>query len=153
MLACALAQYIIACLCASSPYQANTKELLAPLYTGLNEVHPFPPATPMNAFPSLFPTGLSYAGYNATGTEPALIATTLVYPVHTGAPQLTVSSSLEGAKGLSTGNAKYDFFKKWGNLSPQYIFDCTAFELDTGPDAPVGCRITGLHFLHRHSYA
>ena len=150
VLACALAQYIIARLCASSPYHANTKELLAPPYAGSTEVHPFPPATPTNAFPSLFPTGLGYAGYTATGAEPALVATAPAYPVHTGAPQLVVSSSLEGAKGLSTGNAKYDIFKKWGNLSPWYTVDRTAFGLDTGPDAPAGCRITGLHFLHRH---
>ena len=78
---------------------------MAPPYAGSTEVHPFPPATPTNAFPSLFPTGLGYAGYTATGAEPALVATAPAYPVHTGAPQLIASSSLEGAKGLSTGNA------------------------------------------------
>lgn len=150
VLACALGQYIIARLCASSPYHAITPELLAPPYAGSTEVHPFPPTTPTNAFPSLFPTGLGYAGYTATGAEPALVATAPSYPVHTGAPQLVVSPSLGGAKGPGAGNATFDIFKKWGNLSPWYTVDRTTFGLDTGPGAPAGCRVTGLHFLHRH---
>jgi hypothetical protein len=147
VLACAIGQYIIAPLCQSSQITTKPQEhILAPPYAGSTEVHPFPPASPTNAFPSLFPTGVGYAGPTPTGAEPALVATAPTYPVHTGAPQLVVPS-LGGAKGAGTG---FDIFKKWGNLSPWYTVDRTAFGLDTGPDAPEGCRVTGLHFLHRH---
>ena len=152
-LACVLAQYAIAPLCTSSKSTSSRQEqLLAPPYAGSTEVHPFPPTAPTNAFPSLFPTGVGYAGATPTGAEPAIVVTAPAYPLHTGAPQLVVQSSLGGAKsaGTPTGSTKFDIFKKWGNLSPWYSVDRTAFGLDSGPEAPESCRITGLHFLHRH---
>jgi hypothetical protein len=153
-LTCFLAQYAI---CGSScfSYQrdatavvstpAATEALLAPPWAGSTERHNFPPATPTNAFPSMFPTDVGYPGKTPTGAEPAVVATAPLYPMHTGAAVLVVPETLRTAKGK-----KYNLFKKWGNLSPWYSVDRKAFGLDSGPETPETCRVTGLHFLHRH---
>ncbi|KIK52826.1 hypothetical protein GYMLUDRAFT_250818 [Collybiopsis luxurians FD-317 M1] len=121
---------------------------------GSTEVHPFPPISPTNAFPSMFPTSVGYAGGTPTGAEPALIATAPEYPIHTGAAQLVKPASLGGAKkGKGKGKGKHeewDLFKYWGNLSPWYSNERGTFGLDSDPGTPDTCRVTGLHFLHRH---
>jgi hypothetical protein len=53
---------------------------LAPPYIGSTEVHHFP----ANAYPSLFPTKVGYAGGTPTGVEPAVIATAPSYPIQKG---------------------------------------------------------------------
>ncbi|KIK52824.1 hypothetical protein GYMLUDRAFT_207686 [Collybiopsis luxurians FD-317 M1] len=123
---------------------------------GSTEVHPFPPVSPTNAFPSMFPTSVGYAGGTPTGAEAALIATAPEYPIHTGAAQLVKPASLGGAK-KGKGKGKYkgvdeewDLFKYWGNLSPWYSNERGTFGLDSGPGTPDTCRVTGLHLLHRH---
>ncbi|KDQ54057.1 hypothetical protein JAAARDRAFT_38656 [Jaapia argillacea MUCL 33604] len=133
----------------------------APPHAGSSEVHNFPPPTPTNIFPSLFPTQVGYAGITPTGAEAALVATAPSYPIHTGAPALVVPASHFGEKakdghggkhnGTGKGDkGKFDLFKHWGNLSPWYSVGRGTFGLDSGPEAPDGCRVTGLHFLHRH---
>lgn len=150
-LACLLGQYAI---CGSNCFNTSPStsslstspadNLLAPPYVGSTEVHNFPPTSPTNAFPSLFPTNVGYPGGTPTGAEPALVATAPSYPLHTGAAQLVA------AKTKGKGSKNFDMFKSWGNLSPWYSVDRTAFGLDAGPETPDTCRITGLHFLHRH---
>lgn len=153
-LACFIAQFAI---CGPNCFSQNAKDIsiakvdsdvnIAPPYVGSTERHNFPPPSPTNAFPSMFPTGVGYAGATPTGAEAALVATAPSYPIHTGAAQLVVPASL-GNTGKGKGNI--DLFRKWGNLSPWYSVDRTAFGLDSGPETPETCRITGLHFLHRH---
>ena len=121
-------------------------EVFAPPYAGSSEVHHFPPASPTNVFPSLFPTSVGYAGPTPTGAEPALILTAPSYPVHTGAPHLV--QPVFTSKGNKT--SKFDLFRKWGNLSPWFSVERGAFGLDSSPEVPDTCRITGLHLVHRH---
>ncbi|KXN93292.1 3-phytase B, partial [Leucoagaricus sp. SymC.cos] len=45
---------------------------------------------------------------------------------------------------------KFNMLEKWGNLSPWYSIGRGGFGLDSGVEAPETCRVTGLHFLHRH---
>ncbi|KDQ12413.1 hypothetical protein BOTBODRAFT_634205 [Botryobasidium botryosum FD-172 SS1] len=118
---------------------------------GTTEVHAYPPPSPTNAFPSLFPTDVGYPGPIQTGAEPAAIATAPLYALHTGAPHLVVEPSLqhESIK-HGKGKDKFDMFKSWGNLSPWYSVPSQNFGLDTTPNPPEGCKVTGLHFLHRH---
>ncbi|KAF8894812.1 histidine phosphatase superfamily [Infundibulicybe gibba] len=127
---------------------SNHDNALAPPYVGSTEVHNFPPAAPTNAFPSLFPTNVGYPGGTPTGAEPAVIATAPAYPIHTGAAQLVLPATL--GKKVGKIPKEFDMFKKWGNLSPWFSVDRTAFGLDSGPEVPDTCRVTGLHFLHRH---
>ncbi|KAI0048206.1 phosphoglycerate mutase-like protein [Auriscalpium vulgare] len=145
-LACLATQYAVSCF---SPAHGQDARILAPPYVGSTEVHNWPPATPTNAFPTLFPSDVGHAGATPTGAEPALIATAPSYPVHTGAPQLIVPTSLRaGGKSKKKG---LDLFKLWGNLSPWYSVKKGTFGIDSGPEAPEGCTVTGLHFLHRHA--
>ncbi|KAG8886734.1 hypothetical protein FRB98_001035 [Tulasnella sp. 332] len=125
--------------------------ILADSVSGSSVFH-FPPSKPTNWQPSLFPTNVGYTGPTPTGNEPGLIATAPAYPVHTGAPQLVGPSSLGGVKGDKVGS--FDIFKHWGNL--RHIFLNFTEKSDNfglpgaSPEAPEGCTITGLHFLHRH---
>ena len=121
--------------------------MLAPPYVGSTVRHPFPPPSPTNAYPTLFPTDVGYAGGTPTGAEPAIIATAPSYPMHSGAAQLIEPGTLGKQKKGSNG---YDIFRKWGNLSPWYSVDRTTFGLDSSPETPETCRVTGLHLLHRH---
>ncbi|KAF8894811.1 histidine phosphatase superfamily [Infundibulicybe gibba] len=132
----------------SATPNSNHENALAPPYVGSTEVHNFPPAAPTNAFSSLFPTNVGYPGGTPTGAEPAVIATAPAYPIHTGAAQLVLPATL--GKKVGKIPKEFDMFKKWGNLSPWFSVDRTAFGLDSGPEAPDTCRVTGLHFLHRH---
>lgn len=126
--------------------QSDNIVVYAPPYAGSSEVHHFPPASPTNVFPSLFPTSVGYAGPTPTGAEPALIATAPSYPIHTGAAHL-VSPAFATKNGKKS---KFDLFRHWGNLSPWFSVDRGAFGLDSSPEVPDTCRITGLHLVHRH---
>jgi hypothetical protein len=126
---------------------SNDQALLAPPYVGSTVRHPFPPPSPTNANPTLFPTSVGYPGGTPTGAEPAIIATAPSYPIHSGAPQLIDPGTLGKPQ---TGSHNFDIFRKWGNLSPWYSVDRTAFGLDSSPETPDTCRVTGLHLLHRH---
>jgi len=147
-LACFLAQYaLFGTSCYKfRPSADDAAHALAPPYVGSTEVHNWPPPTPTNDFPTLFPTDVGHAGATPTGAEPALILTAPSYPVHTGAAQLVLPSTLhEGSK-----KKGFDLFKKWGNLSPWYSVKRGAFGINSDPGAPEGCKVTGLHLLHRH---
>ena len=123
-------------------------EVFAPPYAGSSEVHHFPPPSPTNVFPSLFPTNVGHAGPTPTGAEAGLVATAPSYPVHTGAPHLVSPSSMN--KGDKHKGSNFDIFKYWGNLSPWFSVERGAFGLDSGPEVPETCTITGLHLVHRH---
>ena len=153
LLVCAVAQFFFTTLClagrsATSPSSNDEKVVVAaPTYAGSTTVHNFPPISPTNAYTSLFPTNVGYAGITPTGGEPGVVATAPSYPVHTGAPQLVTPTAKGGAKGSKEG---FDMFKRWGNLSPWYSIERGTFGVDSSPEAPEGCVVTGLHFLHRH---
>lgn len=122
--------------------------LAAAPWAGSTEVHPFPPASPTNNFPELFPTDVGLAGPTPTGAEPALVVTAPSLPMHTNAPNLTPPKHKPA--GSKKGKKDWDLFKHWGNLSPWYSVPRGTFGLDSGAEAPKGCAVTGLHFLHRH---
>src|ERR1700722_2654751 len=143
VLACLLVQVAVRGSNCISPHD-SAPHVIAPPHVGSTEKHHYPPMSPTNVFPSLFPSNVGYAGGTPTGAEPALLITAPSYPVHTGAAQL-VAPPRKG-----NGEGSYDLFKKWGNLSPWYSVDRTAFGLDSGPEPPETCRITALHLLHRH---
>ncbi|KAF9453707.1 phytase [Macrolepiota fuliginosa MF-IS2] len=138
-----------------------------PPYVGSSEVHNFPPAEPTNRFPELFPSNVGYAGPTPTGAEPAVVATAPSWPMHTGAPHLVVpgrlgkashdhgdevenKGDLKKSKGKGGKNRKFNMLEKWGNLSPWYSIERGGFGVDSSPGTPDTCRITGLHFVHRH---
>ncbi|KAJ4473127.1 phosphoglycerate mutase-like protein [Lentinula aciculospora] len=160
---CAIAQYAVcgpSCFglkesssSSSGPGSSGAEEVvLAEPGAGSTQIHAFPPTSPTNAFPSMFPTNVGYPGGTPTGAEPALIATAPQYPIHTGAAQLVKPSRLGGTKsGKGKGDKQdWDLFKHWGNLSPWYSNERGTFGLDSNPETPDTCRVTGLHFLHRH---
>ena len=120
--------------------------VLAAPYAGSTERHNYPPATPTNAYPSLFPTNVGYPGGTPTGAEPAVLVTAPSYPLHTGAAQLVKPNTFKGKK----ASKDFDLFKLWSNLSPWYSVDSTVFGLNSSPKVPDTCRVTGLHLLHRH---
>ncbi|KAG6829017.1 hypothetical protein H0H92_005924 [Tricholoma furcatifolium] len=123
-------------------------EILAPPYVGSSEVHSYPPTHPANADPTLFPSSVGYAGSTPTGAEPGIVITAPSYPIHTGAAQLVQPDTL-GRKHKSHGS-DFDLFQKWGSLSPWYSVGKGTFGVDADPNVPDTCRVTGLHFLHRH---
>jgi hypothetical protein len=148
---CLLAQLIWCYMQPNNPHASTgpsraAVEVFAPPYAGSSEVHHFPPTSPTNYFPSLFPTSVGYAGPTPTGAEPGLIQTAPSYPVHTGAPHLV---SPFDAKEQNTSK-NFDLFQHWGNLSPWFSVKQGAFGLNSSPDTPETCQITGLHLLHRH---
>ncbi|KAF9533657.1 phytase [Crepidotus variabilis] len=164
-LACVVGQYAIcgaACFGGSTTSGASivheaAKVAVAPPWVGSTVVHNFPPTKPTNAFPSMFPTNVGYPGATPTGAEPAVIATAPVYPTHPGqcSHQLIPPASLEGESSdvkHDHGKAKkpFNLLKSWGNLSPWYSVGQGTFGLDTSPERPDKCVVTGLHFLHRH---
>ena len=113
-------------------------------WVGSTEIHPYPPASPVNYDPTLFPPDVGYPGPTPTGAEPALLATAPAYPLNSGGKGLLVVPDEFAA------DKKFDLLKKWGNLSPWYSNPVGTFGVQTGPEAPDGCRVTGLHLLHRH---
>lgn len=113
-------------------------------WVGSAEVHPYPPTNPVNYDPTLFPSDVGYAGPTPTGAEPALMATSPAYPrLDSGGHGLLVVPD-----DLLTN--KFNLLKKWGNLTPWYSNPVGTFGVETGPETPDGCRVTGLHLLHRH---
>ncbi|KAI0824475.1 phosphoglycerate mutase-like protein [Trametes gibbosa] len=104
--------------------------------------HHYPPPSPTNAFPDLFPSDVGHAGPTPTGAEPAVIATAPSYPFHSGAPHLLAPEALS--------SSDFDIFTRWGNLSPWFSVPRSAFGLDCGPEPPQQCSLTALHLLHRH---
>ena len=149
VIVCLVPQYAFSGTSCPSPMSSedNSAHVLAPPYVGSTEVHNWPPHSPTNDVPPLFPTNVGHAGVTPTGAEPALVLTAPSYPVHTGAAQLVLPSELHAGGKAEKG---FDLFKKWGNLSPWYSVKRDAFGIDSGPGAPDGCSVTGLHFLHRH---
>ncbi|KAI0928198.1 hypothetical protein AcW2_004285 [Taiwanofungus camphoratus] len=150
ILACVLAQLLINSCCISVHNEGNCTHsapanIFAPPYVGSTEVHRFPPASPTNVFPSLFPTSVGHAGPTPTGAEAALIVTAPSYPIHTGAVHLVSPSFAK-----PNNKSDFDLFKHWGNLSPWFSVRQGAFGVDSSPEAPNTCRVTGLHLLHRH---
>ncbi|KIJ33558.1 hypothetical protein M422DRAFT_35479 [Sphaerobolus stellatus SS14] len=156
-LAFSVVQYLLLPLCLIGKFGSSTRNDLtddptakawqyADPWAGSTLIHPFPPTSPTNVFPSLFPSNVGYAGPTPTGAEPA-VAVTAGYPIHTGAPHLVEPGTLGKTMAKSSG---FDIFKKWGNLSPWYSNERGAFGLDSSPEPPETCSITGLHFLHRH---
>jgi len=112
-------------------------------WVGSTEVHSYPPTSPANYNPTLFPSDVGYPGATPTGAEPALLATAPAYPLNSGNQGLLVVPDEFVGK-------KFDLLKKWGNLSPWYSNPVGTFGVETGPETPDGCSVTGLHFLHRH---
>lgn len=125
-------------------------DALAQPWAGSTEVHRFPPTSPTNVFPSLFPTHVDPAGPTPTGAEAALVATAPSYPLHTGAPHLVQPTFTKSGDNSSKKDRKFDLFRHWGNLSPWFSVKRGAFGIDSSPDVPDTCRVTGLHLLHRH---
>ena len=116
-------------------------------WAGSSEVHQYPPTSPTNVFPSLFPTSVGYAGPTATGAEPAVVATAPSYPFQSSTPNLVPPSFNKHGNHTSS---KFDVFRHWGNLSPWFSVEHGAYGLHSSPETPDTCRITGLHLLHRH---
>ncbi|KAI0719060.1 phosphoglycerate mutase-like protein [Cerioporus squamosus] len=141
--------YSISIFSSSQVYPPVYKDLASP-DAGSTEVHNFPPASPTNVFPSLFPTNVGHAGPTPTGAEAALVATAPSYPLHTGAPHLLSPLALEKNASKQDSEPPFDIFKHWGNLSPWFSVERGSFGVDSGPEAPDTCRVTGLHLLHRH---
>lgn len=112
-------------------------------WVGSTEVHSYPPTIPANYDPTLFPSNVGYPGPTQTGAEPALMATAPAYPFNSHSQGLLVVPDEFVAN-------KFDLLKKWGNLSPWYSNPVGTFGVETGPETPDGCSVTGLHFLHRH---
>ena len=112
-------------------------------WVGSTEVHSYPPTKPANYDPTLFPSDVGYPGPTPTGAEPALLATAPAYPFNSGSQSLLVVPD-------ELSDNKFDLLKKWGNLSPWYSNPVGTFGVETGPEIPDGCSVTGLHFLHRH---
>ncbi|KAF5324577.1 hypothetical protein D9611_004222 [Ephemerocybe angulata] len=131
----------------------------APPWVGSSVSHNYPPTRPTNVYPSLFPTSVGYGGPTPTGAEPILIATAPAYPYQGGQcakqmvpPTAFASDDSLKLKGSAKGKNSDDFrlFRSWGNLSPWYSNRKGAFGIDSTPQPPPTCRITGLHLLHRH---
>ena len=119
-----------------------------PPYVGSTEVHNYPPTNPTGVDGKLFPSNVGYAGPTPTGAEAAILVTAPSYPQHSGAPGLLVPSKFAGAKTKS--GKHFDLFRSWGNLSPWFSNPKGTFGVDSSPDPPETCRVTGLHLLHRH---
>lgn len=132
----------------TSIVSTNDNPDFVPPYVGSTEVHQYPPTEPTNVDPGLFPSNIGFAGPTPTGAEPALLATAPAYPFHSGAPGLLAPPSLPAGK--SKSGKVFDLFRHWGNLSPWFSNEPGAFGVESGPQAPDGCSVTGLHLLHRH---
>ncbi|KAL5639856.1 hypothetical protein ACGC1H_006434 [Rhizoctonia solani] len=110
------------------------------------ETH-FPPPHPINWEPAQFPHDVGYPGPTPTGAEAAVLATASAYPTHMGSAGLVPPPFIVGTNRTDG----FDLFKSWGSLSPWYSVSSADFGLPNARvDAPETCRITGVHFLHRH---
>ena len=136
----------------SSPSRVSTDsdavDGFVPPYVGSTEVHNYPPTDPTGVDTELFPTNVGYPGPTGTGAEPAVFLTAPSHPQHSGAPNLVAPPQFAGAKTKS--GEPFDLFRSWGNLSPWFSNSKGTFGVDSGPEPPETCRVTGLHFVHRH---
>ncbi|KIJ62097.1 hypothetical protein HYDPIDRAFT_94962 [Hydnomerulius pinastri MD-312] len=135
----------------------NRVGVYAPPWVGSTTVHNYPPPSPTNHYPELFPTDVGYPGGTPTGAEPALIVTAPSQPLQTGAAQLVAPAYTALPKSPSSPSRPqipherpFNLFRSWGNLSPWYSVPQGAFGIDEGPEPPSGCEIKGVHLLHRH---
>ncbi|EJD54727.1 phosphoglycerate mutase-like protein [Auricularia subglabra TFB-10046 SS5] len=160
IISCAVFQYFVGIACQQLPVWRSVHsparpepaeafpgmEDLAPEHAGKTVVHHYPPAHPTNSKPEFFPTNVGHAGPTPTGAEAALVATAPAYPMKT-----EIQNLLGPAAPPETGRKNgFDMFRYWGNLSPWYSIEKGGFGVDSTPEAPSGCRVTALHFLHRH---
>ncbi|KAF9239899.1 phosphoglycerate mutase-like protein [Melanogaster broomeanus] len=131
-------------------------DVYASPWVGSTTVHNYPPLSPTNHFPELFPTDVGYPGGTPTGAEPALIVTAPSQPLQTGAAQLVAPAytafpeTSSQPKHSTPYDRPFNLFRSWGNLSPWYSVPRGAFGIDEGPEPPGGCEIKGVHVLHRH---
>ncbi|KAI6005603.1 histidine phosphatase superfamily [Pisolithus albus] len=116
---------------------------------GTPEWHDYPAPSPTNVFPSAFPSDVGYPGPTHPGAEPGVAATAPAYPLHSGSAHLVPPPHFAKGKGKSKKD-KFDIFRHWGSLSPWYSVERGAFGVDSSPEAPETCQITGVHLLHRH---
>jgi hypothetical protein len=124
---------------------------------GSTVVHEYPPASPTNNVPALFPTQVGFPGATQTGAEAALAVTAPSYPYGAGTQGLVKPSLAQGhstPSWIDTSGSSNDFsiFQNWANLSPFYSVPADSFGLgsDTSPDVPKQCKLKGVHILHRH---
>ncbi|KIM19365.1 hypothetical protein M408DRAFT_13500, partial [Serendipita vermifera MAFF 305830] len=139
---------------------------------GSTQTHAWPPPSPTNAFPSLFPTKVGYPGPTETGAEPGLVLTAgegrypswkgtegLVKPllweeeheVEDESPEwIEEDLNMDGKK--KHRKESFSIFKNWGNLTPFHSVPADSFGIksETGPEVPDGCTLKGVHILHRH---
>ncbi|KAH7882879.1 phosphoglycerate mutase-like protein [Phlebopus sp. FC_14] len=139
---------------ATSGSRGGEANVYAPPYVGSTQVHNYPPPSPTNNYPEMFPTNVGYPGGTPTGAEPALIVTAPSQPLHTGAAQLVAPAYASLPKDSNTptppGERPFNLFRSWGNLSPWYSVPQGAFGINEDPEPPSGCELTGVHVLHRH---
>jgi hypothetical protein len=105
-----LAQWLLPYLCDFYPIRLHfsAKQQEGPFYSvaspsfpgdvGSTVVHDYPPASPTNAFPSMFPTEVGYPGPTATGAEPGLVLTAGTYPFWKGTDGLVKPDTWKGKK-------------------------------------------------------
>ena len=87
--------------CKLQTSEQDAISMFAPPIVGSTSVHHFPPPSPTNAYPSLFPSNVGHGGETATGGEPAVAATAPAHAaLHTGQ-----CSNLRGPK-LLDGKVK-----------------------------------------------
>ena len=127
----------------STKFKRNLDARAEP-WVGSTEVHSYPPTSALNYDSTLFPPDVGYPGPTPTGAEPALLATAPAYPLHSGGQGLLIVPDEFAA------DNKFDLLKKWGNLSPWYSIPTGTFGVQSGPETPGSCSVTGVHFLHRH---
>ena len=127
---------------------------------GSTLAHQYPPATPTNVDAGLFPTQVGFAGGTLTGAEAFVVATAVAYPTGSGVAGLVDPGVASGGGTPSwidasggndvTSGGKFSIFQSWSNLSPAYSVAKSAFGLDSTPEVPSECKLTGVHILHRH---
>ncbi|PVG01496.1 phosphoglycerate mutase-like protein [Serendipita vermifera] len=142
---------------------------------GSTVIHDYPPASPTNAIPTMFPTEVGYPGPTETGAEPGLVLTAETYPYWKGTDGLVKPDTWKGNKhgdkldsddkGLPSwieddsasdqskkSKHKFNVLHHWGNLSPFHSVppDSFGIESSTGAEVPPSCTLKGAHILHRH---
>jgi hypothetical protein len=137
-----------------------------PADIGSTVIHEYPPTSPTNAIPAMFPTEVGYAGPTPTGAEPAMVLAASTYPHWDGTAGL-IHPDTWGKKGDGevselpswiedtapfSKKEKFNIFHNWGNLSPFHSVPRDSFgaKLTSGPGVPAACTLKGAHILHRH---
>ncbi|KAG1792165.1 phosphoglycerate mutase-like protein [Suillus plorans] len=144
------------CLAVVARYASNqsclpfsTFTALLPTDVGTPEWHQYPPAEPTNAFPPAFPSNVGYPGSTQAGAEPGVAATAPAYPLHSNVAHL-VPPTRFSQDNTKVKTKDFNIFRSWGGLSPWYSIPRGKFGVDSSPEAPDTCNITGVHLLHRH---